>query len=102
MSPGLAFELKQDVLHLYGGLVRDALVSLWSALPASGWKAMDLAKIDALDTAGLALLVEAVARNRTIDGGRPWIVNAPDAFRALCAAYRIDPELEGLPDAPFV
>ena len=95
-------ELRDATLHFRGRLDRDAVGALWAALPRGGWTALDLAQVTGLDTAGLALLVEVAALGRRAGNTLQRIVNAPPAYDALCAAYRIRPELEECPDAPLV
>ena len=94
--------IQGDTLHIGGRLQRDAVPALWAALLADATMhanpvqlaQIDLAQVDALDTAGLALLVELAARTRRAHGAAPRILHAPAGYDALCAAYRIRPELD--------
>ena len=54
-----------EVLHLEGRLDRAAAVALWPTLQAlaDGARALELGAIQALDSAGLALLAEAAGRS---------------------------------------
>ena len=91
--------MQGDTLHLGGRLQRDAVPALWAALMAdanahANLVQIDLVQVDALDTAGLALLVEIAARTRRARGAAPNILHPPAGYDALCAAYRIRPQLD--------
>jgi phospholipid transport system transporter-binding protein len=87
-------DLRGDTLHIAGRLQRDAVPALWSALPTAPFAQVDLSAVTALDTAGLALLVELAAHSRRAGGPSPRILHAPAGYDSLCAAYRIRPELD--------
>ncbi|RRN78725.1 STAS domain-containing protein [Pseudoxanthomonas sp. SGD-10] len=82
-----------EVLHLEGRLDRAAAVALWPTLQAlaDGARALELGAIQALDSAGLALLAEAAARMRA--GGQVEIRGDAPGLAELRAAYRLDPQL---------
>ena len=91
--------MQGDTLHLGGRLQCDAVPALWAALLAdenaqAKLAQIDLAQVDALDTAGLALLVELSARTQRAGGAAPNILHPPAGYDALCAAYRIRPQLD--------
>jgi phospholipid transport system transporter-binding protein len=86
-----------DTLHIAGRLQRDAVPALWAALPSAAVEQIDLSAVTALDTSGLALLVELAARSRRSGGRAPQILNVPVGYDALCAAYRIRPQLDEVP-----
>ena len=91
--------MQGDTLHLGGRLQCNAVPALWAALIAdtntqARLMQIDLAKVDALDTAGLALLVELSARTQRAGGAAPNILHTPAGYDALCAAYRIRPQLD--------
>jgi len=88
--------LRGDILHVAGRLQRDAVPALWAALPSATIAQIDLSTVTALDTAGLALLVEIAARSRRAAGTTPRILHAPPGYDSLCAAYRIRPDLTDL------
>lgn len=92
--------LRDETLVVSGALQRQTVTALWSALPASiaSVRQIDMAAVSALDTAGLAWLIEAVARVCGSGAPTPCIANAPDGYASLCMAYRIQPSLEGLVD----
>lgn len=95
--------MQADTLHIAGRLQRDAVPGLWAGLPDTGIAQIDLSAVTALDTAGLALLVELATRSRRTTGAAPRILHAPAGYDALCAAYRIRPQLDevSLDDAPY-
>jgi len=81
--------------RLTGVLDLDAVVALWprlQALPGSVSQ-LDLAEVDRIDSAGLALLAELTARARA-DGRTLVIHGTPDGFNELSAAYRLAPSLD--------
>jgi len=82
------------VLRLDGRLDRAAATALWpAALPLlDGAHALDLTGVQALDSAGLALLAELAARLRR--NGAVAVTGAPPGLAELCAAYRLDPDLD--------
>ena len=84
--------LSGDTLQIVGALQRDAVAKLWAALPAAPFQQIDLSAVTALDTAGLAWLMEVSAPDSM--GVARRILNAPAAYHALCAAYRIPAEAE--------
>lgn len=102
MTAPAMLELHDTTLRFSGQLQRDIVNALWAALPVDSFAVIDLAQVNALDTAGLSLLVEVAARGRRASGVSPRIINAPAGYDALCAAYRIRPDLEDCPDAPLV
>lgn len=84
---------QDGTLHVTGRLQCDTVPMLWNELPRSRIQHIDLAAVTALDTAGLAFLVEIVAREKNA-GIAPRILHASAGYAALCAAYRIRPDLE--------
>lgn len=87
-------DLQGDTLRIDGQLQRDAVPALWAMLPQAPIARIDLSAVTALDTSGLALLVELAAHARRTGGPTPAILHAPAGYDALCAAYRIRPTLE--------
>ena len=80
-----------DRLVFRGPLLRDAVAGLWrAALPQlGGARALDLAAVSRVDSAGVALLAELATRlgdDVTVDG-------APQGLAELRAAYRLGPAL---------
>ena len=80
------------LLRLCGRLDRASVAGLWpQALRAlDGAQGLDLHAVEALDSAGLALLAELVDRlpreTRRIEG-------QPPGLAGLCAAYRMNADL---------
>lgn len=83
-----------EVLHVEGRLDRAAAIALWPSLPAlaDGARALELGAIQALDSAGLALLAETAARMR--QAGPVQVRGDAAGLAELRAAYRLDPRLE--------
>lgn len=79
-----------DALVFAGGLTRGACAALWrqAAAETGGVRRLDLRGVTALDSAGLALLVELAERC----GGVELTGDAPH-LSELRAAYRLDARL---------
>ncbi|HEY4559562.1 MAG TPA: STAS domain-containing protein [Lysobacter sp.] len=77
-----------DVLKIDGRLDRAAVAASWRALQPlrAGAASVDLAGVEAVDSAGLALLAELAANGLRIDG-------EPAGLAELRAAYRLDGSL---------
>lgn len=89
----MAVRLHRDAssLRLEGRLDRAAATALWPqavAAAANGVQALDLTAVDAVDSAGLALLLALAQR---MDGVQ--VLGAPQGFADLLAAYRLSPRL---------
>ena len=84
-----------DALVLSGRLDRAAATVLWPAAQPllAGVRTIELAAVDALDSAGLALLGGLAARIAG-QGERPRVSGAAPGLAELCAAYRMDPNLD--------
>ena len=78
-------------LHLSGTLDRSAATALWPQAIAvvDGARVLDVTAVDAVDSAGLAMLVALAARmdDACVEG-------APRGMADLLAAYRLRPTLE--------
>ncbi len=83
------WELRESTLHLGGRLSRLQVGQLWQSLPRQGYSVMDICRVEHLDTAGLALLLELADAVAGKTGTHPRIVNATAAYDSLCAAYRL-------------
>ena len=92
-STGAGLALRRDgaVLHLAGPLDRAAAPAAWPRLLPllDGTQVLDLSAVTALDSAGLALLAETVAR-LSAQGAAPTIEGRPAGLAELCAASRLD------------
>lgn len=80
-----------DALVFTGALSRDAVSSLWRALPTNmaGVRCLDLSAVERLDSSGLALLSTLSTRAE----GVVTVVGNPAGLDALRAAYRLDDTL---------
>ena len=79
-----------DRLRLSGALDRAAATALWPQATAAlaGARVLDVAAVDAVDSAGLALLVALAERMRGA-----CIEGRPNGLAELLAAYRLTPAL---------
>lgn len=100
MSARVPVRLEHGTLRLYGRIDRDVVPGLWVALPRAGWRVLDLSQVDGVDTAGLAMLIELLARRRRADPEPPVVGGVSAAIDALCRAYRWPLAQEDVPDAP--
>jgi phospholipid transport system transporter-binding protein len=77
-------------LHLSGTLDRSAATALWpQALAAvDGARVLDVSAVDAVDSAGLAMLVALAERMDDVH-----VEGAPRGMAELLAAYRLRPTL---------
>ncbi|MGY4514509.1 ABC-type transporter MlaC component/ABC-type transporter Mla MlaB component [Lysobacter sp. HA18] len=77
-----------DVLHLDGRLDRAAVASTWRAVQPlrAGATRIDVTGVDAVDSAGLAMLAELAAGGLAVNG-------EPAGLAELRAAYRLDGSL---------
>ena len=77
-------------LHLSGTLDRNAATTLWSqaSVAVEGARVLDVTAVEAVDSAGLAMLVALALR---MDDVR--VEGAPRGMADLLAAYRLTPTL---------
>ena len=82
-----------EALRFHGPVLREHVATLWlSAMPLlAGARTLDLAGVDALDSAGLALFGELLQRNPALQ-----LTAAPADLDALRQAYRLDARLQPL------
>ncbi len=86
---------QDDALVFAGALDRAAAPGLWTAVAGigGGVQRIVLEQVTVVDSAGLALLAELLARLR--DGGAsPRLQGRPAGLDELCAAYRLAPDLD--------
>lgn len=90
MAPPARLQRDGDRLRLCGTLDRAAATALWPQEPTvlAGAQVLDVAAIDTLDSAGLALLVALAER---LQDAR--VEGAPQGLAELLAAYRLTPAL---------
>lgn len=79
-----------DTLRFAGALVRDAVPVLWpdASRQLDGVSRFDLAAVERIDSAGIALLAELATR-----AGIAGIEGSPAGLAELRAAYRLSPTL---------
>ncbi|KAF1694162.1 STAS domain-containing protein [Pseudoxanthomonas koreensis] len=96
---GLQLRREGEVLHLAGELDRAAATAAWPSLPPllAGIRSIDITAVTRLDSAGLALLAEAMTC-AAAQGTPPVLHGAPEGLAELRAAYRLDAAL-GYADA---
>ena len=77
-------------LQLSGTLDRNAATTLWSQASAAvdGARVLDVTAVDAVDSAGLAMLVALALRMDDVH-----VEGAPRGMAELLAAYRLTPTL---------
>ena len=87
-ATGAGVRREGEALVFSGALQRAIVATLWPQALASlaGANRFDLRAVSQVDSAGLALLAELVARA----GTRVAIDGAPAGLQALCEAYRLD------------
>lgn len=80
-----------DALRFHGSVLREHVATLWlAAIPLlAGARALDLAAVNALDSAGLAFFGELMQRNAALE-----LVAPPADLEALRQAYRLDAQLQ--------
>ena len=91
-EPVATVERTGALLRLRGRLDRASVSRIWpQALAAlAGAQALDLHAVDALDSAGLAMLAELAER---LPPNARRIEGEPPGLAALCAAYRMNADL---------
>lgn len=82
-------QLAGAAARVSGVLDRDAVCTLWPRIERATLDSLDVSAVDALDSAGLALLVELAGRGVRVTGQVP-------GQDELAAAYRLDAR-PGLP-----
>lgn len=80
-----------DTLRFSGALTREAVPGLWKQAVArvGGISRIDLAAVERVDSAGVALLAELAAHAATA----PAIDGTPEGLAELREAYRLAPSL---------
>lgn len=94
MASNATFRCDGETLLLAGVIDRAAAVALWPQLTRAlaPVRQLDLAAVEGIDSAGLALLGELAARLRAQGGGN--VNGSPAGLDELCAAYRLSPSLD--------
>ena len=90
-EPGPRVAREGDTLRFEGPLLRDGVAAAWKqAQPlVAGASRFDLTAVPRVDSAGVALLAELVARGAT----GATLVGLPQGLAELRAAYRLEPGL---------
>ncbi len=101
MRATLQFETAGDVLRLEGSLRRDVVTELSRVLERQRPKrgdtlTLDLSKVEAMDSAAVACIVNGWRRAQT-DGGEVVLGGASDAAKHALALFKLAPDQ---PDAP--
>jgi len=86
---------RDDALVFDGALDRAAATALWpqASRALDGIRALDLSAVSRVDSAGLALLAELLARLRA-QGAAPVLIGQPAGLAELRDAYRLGAELD--------
>ncbi|MGD9583903.1 MAG: lipid asymmetry maintenance protein MlaB [Lysobacterales bacterium] len=85
-------------LLIQGRLDADSVPGLkLSEWNLQGVERIDLDAVPAIDSTGIALIAELVARIAA-RGPRPRVVGEPQGLSDLCTAYRIAPDFSDYPD----
>jgi phospholipid transport system transporter-binding protein len=84
-----------STLAISGELTVDSSAARWRELQpqAARARAIDLAGVTAIDSAGLALVQALRQLARRAHGGLPPVLHIPTRMQQLCIAHRVD--LEG-------
>lgn len=95
MASNGSLQLDGSRARLSGALDRAAAVALWPQLRGlpTAVTVLDLDAVTGVDSAGLALLAELVARARAA-GRTLELQGTPPGFTELSAAYRLDASLD--------
>ncbi len=94
MASDAGFRVEGDTLHLSGVLDRGAVTTLWPQLSRglAPLRQLNLAAVERIDSAGMALLGELASRLRVQGGGQ--VTGSPAGLDELRAAYRLSPDLD--------
>lgn len=86
-----------DTLRLSGPITGLTVVELdRKALPLEGFRVISLDAVTTVDTVGVALIAQLVAR-ASHSGSRPQVTGSPSGLSELCLAYRIEPDFSDFP-----
>lgn len=92
-----SLERRDDVLHLSGPVTGLTVVELdRKSLTLDGIRAISLDAVTTVDTVGVALIAQLVAR-ASRSGSRPQVTGSPSGLNELCLAYRIAPDFSDFP-----
>jgi len=92
-----AIELHGATLSLSGAITGTTVADLHAErLDLHGVTTVSLEHVSAVDTVGVALISQLVART-TVDDVRPHVIGKPKGLDELCQAYRISPDFSDFP-----
>lgn len=92
-----AIERNGDTLLLAGAITGVTVAGLHAELlDLSGVTTISLEGVSEVDTVGVALISQLVARTTT-NGTRPRVIGMPKGLSELCQAYRIAPDFSDFP-----
>ena len=98
MTQEIRWEREGDTLHLRGILEQDTLLPLWEARheAIAGLRSMELSRLQRVDTAGLALLIQFVALVKA-QGQRLMLEGSSDNLLTLAKLYNLPENVMPLP-----
>lgn len=92
-----AIERRGTTLSLAGAITGATVAGLHAELlDLSGVTTISLEDVSEVDTVGVALISQLVART-TVDARRPTVIGTPSGLTELCQAYRIAPDFSDFP-----
>lgn len=90
-------ERSGTTLMLAGAVTGETVAGLHAELlDLNGVTTISLESVSKVDTIGVALISQLVART-TVDDQRPTVVGMPSGLNELCQAYRIAPDFSDFP-----
>lgn len=92
-----AIDLHDDTLSLSGPITGATVAALHAErLDLHGVTTISLEQASEVDTVGVALIAQLVART-TVNDLRPRVIGMPKGLNELCQAYRIAPDFSDFP-----
>ncbi|PIQ36797.1 MAG: hypothetical protein COW59_10460 [Lysobacterales bacterium CG17_big_fil_post_rev_8_21_14_2_50_64_11] len=92
-----AIERNGNTLSLSGPITGATVAALHAELlDVHGVSTISLQQVSEVDTVGVALISQLVART-TIADARPHVLGMPKGLSELCQAYRIAPDFSDFP-----
>lgn len=92
-----AIDLRGTELSLSGAITGASVAGLHAErLDLHGVTTISLERVSAVDTVGVALIAQLVART-TVGVVRPRVIGTPKGLDELCQAYRISPDFSDFP-----
>lgn len=92
-----AIDLRGTELALSGAITGASVADLHAErLDLHGVTTISLERVSEVDTVGVALIAQLVART-TVGRTRPHVIGTPKGLDELCQAYRIAPDFSDFP-----